>query len=459
VEVDLREAVSALRSSWWLPVVGLLFGGGVTLAFCLAQTPKYTSNAQVFISTTDTRSTADAFQGGQFSQQRVTSYAKLLTGEQLAGRVVQRLHLPMTPRQLAAEVSATAATQTVLIDITVTDPSPERAQEIGNALLEQFSKVVVDLETPAAGGPSPVKVSITEAPDLATTPSSPRTVTDTAAGAVAGLVLGALGALARARLDRTVTETAEAAELTGAPVIGAITRDPALEKEHTIPRGTASRAAENYRQLRTNLQFLNVDDPPRVLMVTSAVEAEGKTTLVINLALALTEMGRRVTIVEADLRRPKVTRYLGMVEGTGLTNILAGTVDFDEVVQPYGDGQLRVVAAGPKPPNPGELLASSQMAALLGKLRGSNDFVLVDSPPLLPVADSTGLAVFVDGVLLSVRYGSTRREQLQQAGTALERVGARTLGVVLNLVPPRADPVYGYGYGQGDGTAGRHAGR
>jgi receptor protein-tyrosine kinase len=99
------------------------------------------------------------------------------------------------------------------------------------------------------------------------------------------------------------------------------------------------------------------------------------------------------------------------------------------------------------------------MAALLGKLRGSNDFVLVDSPPLLPVADSTGLAVFVDGVLLSVRYGSTRREQLQQAGTALERVGARTLGVVLNLVPPRADPVYGYGYGQGDGTAGRHAGR
>jgi receptor protein-tyrosine kinase len=96
------------------------------------------------------------------------------------------------------------------------------------------------------------------------------------------------------------------------------------------------------------------------------------------------------------------------------------------------------------------------MASLIGKLRGSNDFVLVDSSPLLPVADSTGLAVIMDGVLLSVRYGSTRKEQLQQAAATLERVGARTLGVVLNIVPSRAEPVYGYGYGYGHET-GKHA--
>jgi receptor protein-tyrosine kinase len=166
-----------------------------------------------------------------------------------------------------------------------------------------------------------------------------------------------------------------------------------------------------------------------------------------------------VTIVEADLRKPKVTRYLGMVGGVGLTNILAGTADLDEVIQRYGSEELSVIAAGPTPPNPGELLASSHMFALLDKLRAENDFVLVDAPPLLPVADSTGLAVFMDGVLLSVRYGSTRKEQLQQAAATLERVGAKTLGVILNIVPPKAElaTAYGYGYAYGYDQPGKGA--
>ncbi|WP_233517599.1 CpsD/CapB family tyrosine-protein kinase [Geodermatophilus marinus] len=214
-----------------------------------------------------------------------------------------------------------------------------------------------------------------------------------------------------------------------------------------------NRTAEDYRQLRNNLQFLNVDEPPKVIMVSSAVPSEGKTTAVVNLGLALADAGRRVTIVEADLRKPKVTRYLGMVGGVGLSNILADTADLDDVLQRYGTGELSVIAAGPTPPNPGELLSSRHMFALLDKLRAANDFVLVDAPPLLPVADSTGLAVYMDGVLLSVRYGSTRKEQLQQAAATLERVGAKALGVILNIVPPKAElaSAYGYGYSYGYG--------
>ena len=118
----------------------------------------------------------------------------------------------------------------------------------------------------------------------------------------------------------------------------------------------------------------------------------------------------------------------------------------------YREG-LRVIAAGPKPPNPGEMLASSHMRELIDKLRGQNDYVLVDAPPLLPVADSTGLAVAMDGVLLSIRYGSTHKDQVQQAVINLERVGARPLGIVLNIVPPRAQlaSAYGYGYDYGYG--------
>jgi receptor protein-tyrosine kinase len=154
-------------------------------------------------------------------------------------------------------------------------------------------------------------------------------------------------------------------------------------------------------------------------------------------------------VVEADLRRPRITRYLGLVGGVGLTNVLAGTADLADVTQYYGEDGLAVIAAGPTPPNPSELVASTSMAELLDKLRASNDFVLVDSPPLLPVADSTGLAVVVDGVLLTVRYGSTRKDQLQQAAATVQRVGARTLGVIINIVPPKAEIASSLGHGYG----------
>ena len=135
-----------------------------------------------------------------------------------------------------------------------------------------------------------------------------------------------------------------------------------------------------------------------------------------------------------------------MVGGAGLTNVLAGAADLDEVIQRRGHSGLTVLTSGPTPPNPGELLASAQMRKVLEKLAQANDFVLVDTPPLLPVADGAGLAASVDGVILSVRYGSTRRDQAVRAGETLHRVGATVLGVILSLAPRKADPAAGYGY-------------
>ncbi|MGR6967092.1 polysaccharide biosynthesis tyrosine autokinase [Geodermatophilus sp. URMC 61] len=457
--MNLREVFAALRGWWWLPLIGLLIGGALALAVSLLQTALYTSSTQLFVSTRATTSTTEAYQGSQFSQQRVTSYARLITGEELAGRVIDRLGLDETPGELSDQITATATPGTVLIDVTVTDPSADQAQRIADALGDEFTVFVAELETPDDAGMSPVKVTVTDEPEVASAPSSPETARNVALGLLVGALLGAGLAILRARLDHTVKDPDEVVELAGAPVIGTVLRDEVLEKQHTIDRNSANRTAEDYRQLRNNLQFLNVDEPPKVIMVSSALPSEGKTTAVVNLGLALADAGRRVTIVEADLRKPKVTRYLGMVGGVGLTNILAGTADLDEVIQRYGAGELSVIAAGPTPPNPGELLSSSHMFALLDKLRVENDFVLVDAPPLLPVADSTGLAVYMDGVLLSVRYGSTRKEQLQQAAATLERVGAKTLGVILNIVPPKAElsTAYGYGYSYGYDQPGKGA--
>lgn len=452
--MELADLGRALRARWWLPLLGMVLVGAAAVGATLLTTPLYTTSMQFFVSTRDSASSAEAFQGSQFSQQRVTSYARLLTGEELASRVVGDLDLSTSPGELAGRVTATAVPQTVLIDVTVSDPSPDRAQQIAEKLADEFEQMVADLEATGSGGDSPIRVSLTDPPDVPVAPSSPQVARNVGLGLLAGFLLGALLAVVRARLDRNVRNPDEALRLTGAPVIGTILRDETLERRHVVDRIGPNRAAEDYRQLRNNLQFLDVDSPPRVIVVSSALPSEGKTTAVVNLALAIADADRTVTVVEADLRKPKVTRYLGMVGGVGLTNLLAGTADIEDVVQRHGNGLVQVIAAGPTPPNPGELLASSHMADLLAKLRSRTDFVLIDAPPLLPVADTSGLAVHTDGVLLSVRYGSTRRDQLQQAAATLERVGARMLGVILNIVPPKAPEAaavgsgYDYGYDQ-----------
>jgi capsular exopolysaccharide synthesis family protein len=450
--MNFRDMVRALRAAWWMPTLGVVLGGLAAMGVTVAATPVYTSGTQLFISTTDSSSTSEVYQGNQFAEKRIASYAELLTSPELAARVADRLELDLAPDELASNISATPVSGTVVLDVSVTDVSAEQARDIAQAVGREFISVVNELETPAGADVSPVKVTVFGAADLPLEPSSPNPALNLAAGLFLGLLLGAATAIARDRLDRSVKDADQAAELAGAPAIAVILRDNELRTRHRFEPGSYSRGAEAYRQLQTNLQFLDVDHPPRVLMISSALPAEGKTTVAVNLALALAEAGQKVVIVEADLRRPRVTSYLGMLGDVGLTNILAGQATAGDVAQPYGDGSLVVIASGPKAPNPAQLLASGNMSTLLDELRAAYDYVILDAPPVLPVADSTGLAVLADGVLLSIRHGSTTREQLQRTRDTLDRVGATTFGVVLNMVPVRdeASLTNGYGYDYDD---------
>jgi receptor protein-tyrosine kinase len=424
----------------------MLVGGLAAVGINAVVAPKYTAETQLFISVNEGSSTSDVLQGTQLSQQRVASYTQLLTGVELAKRVIAELDLGDKPDELAERVTATTRPETVLIDVTVEDTSAQRAQQIAQTIDEEFPRMVAELET-AGVRTAPVAVTIVSPPDLPTEPSSPNVLRNIAVAALAGLLVGVGGVLLRERLDRTVKTPEQAEALSGAAVIGVVVRDRAIETEHVISTGEPSAPAEDYRQVRTNLQFLSVDSPPKTIMVTSAMPSEGKTTLVVNLARVLADAGRRVVVLEADLRRPAVSRYLGLVGGVGVTAVLTGAAASEEVTQTYADGPFWVIAAGATPPNPGELLGSAAMSDLLLKLREQYDIVLVDAPPMLAVADAAGFAPMVDGVLLTVRHGSTGTEQLQQAATALQRVGARTLGVILNLVPPTAENTSARQYG------------
>lgn len=442
--MDFKELLAAVRAAWWLPVLGVILGALAGLGLNMSQTPTYTASLQLFVSARASAST-DVYTGFLISQQRVKSYVELLSGEQLAQRIVRGSRLDIAPAAVASEISANNNTDTVLIDVSVVDQSPQRAAAIAKAVGEKFPAFVNDLEDNGTG--SLVKVTVTQEPTIPTSASSPRVTRNITVGVLIGLVLGVALAALRTRLDRSIKQSEEARQLAGAPVLGLIPQDKNLEKTHVIDRSAPNRTAEGYRQLRANLQFLNVDNPPKVIMVSSPLPSEGKTTLVVNLAIALADVGRSVVIIEGDLRRPKVIRYLGLVSGAGLTNVLVAGADLEEVVQHYGSSKLAVVGAGPLPPNPGELLASSQMLALLNRLRSENDYVLIDAPPVLPVADAAGMAVHTDGVLLSVRYGQTRKDHLRQTATTIQNVGATVLGVILNVVPPKTQEASLHGYG------------
>lgn len=204
--------------------------------------------------------------------------------------------------------------------------------------------------------------------------------------------------------------------------------------------------SEAFRVLRTNLQFLGLDAPLKSIMVTSASPGEGKTTTIANLAVAFAQAGMRVCLVDADLRRPMVAKLFGVENWVGLTTALIGQNSVDEVIRESVVDGLSILTSGPIPPNPAELLNSARMGGLLAQLQERFDMVLIDTPPVLAVADAAVLAPRTGGVLMVVRSGGVARQQAARAKASLEAVKARVLGVVLEAVSPEGREGYYYYY-------------
>jgi capsular exopolysaccharide synthesis family protein len=197
--------------------------------------------------------------------------------------------------------------------------------------------------------------------------------------------------------------------------------------------------------------YMNVDEPPRVVIVTSALPGEGKSTVAANLAAAIDSSGEEVVLIDGDLRRPTVATSFGLVEGVGLSDVLAGRIPLEDALQRSADHQnLRILGAGAIPPNPSELLGSKAMQQVLRKL-ATSALVVVDAPPLLPVTDAAILAASADGAFVVVAAGKTLDHQLGGAIEHLDAVEAKTLGVVLNRISRRAASQYGGYYGQAPG--------
>lgn len=418
-----------------MTLIGLL--GAV--AATLLTTPTYQASTRLFVSTAAGDSLADVYQGTLFSQERVLSYTELLTGETVAQRTIDELNLGMTASELAEKVTATAKPDTVLINVEVSDESAVRARDIANALSDEFVTVARELETPEDGSTPDARVVVEQRATTPNDPITPKTLNNLLTGLAIGAFAGFGLALLRHYLDTTVKLQDELENIASTGLVGTIPVDKSRKLEPAIAfEGDTSAIAEAFRKLRTNLQFIAVDHPPRVIVIASSAPGEGKSTTAINIASALAEAGHSVCLVDGDMRRPMLAKYLNVVGTVGLTTVLSGAVQLAQALQETSTPGLTVLASGPTPPNPSELLGSVAAKKVLSELRTKFDYVIVDSSPLLAVTDAAILAAAADGVLILARFGHTKRDHLAIAVGNVRDVGAQVLGAVFTMTPPQA---------------------
>ncbi|NGO41094.1 polysaccharide biosynthesis tyrosine autokinase [Streptomyces ureilyticus] len=431
--MDLREYVDVLRRRWRFVVVCILLGL-FTAAAVTALTPRtYTAKAQLFIATND-KNSADAYAGGLFTQQRVKSYTQIATSPVVLRGVIGELDLRTTPEQLANKISAQAPLDTTLVDIGVEDRSPARAQTIADETAAQFTRYIDTIEKGSADAPHLVKASVVGNPEPPTTPTSPRPVLNGAIGLLAGIVIGITGAVLRNSLDTRVRSAGDLRRRLDFTTLGVLPK-PAGRRASTGDRGRGTQRDEALSQLRIRLRLPH-DGTPSSLLVTSAVNGEARTDTAIDLAANVARTGRRVVLVEADLRRPGLATTLGLRDAPGLADVVTGEVALADALQTWEAGHLRVLPGGTPQPDPTTLLSSRYLRQLLRTLEADADFVVMDSPPLLPFADAAILAAEAEAVVLVVQVGKSRYGQVRRALEGLASVGARVLGAVVTAAQP-----------------------
>ena len=312
-------------------------------------------------------------------------------------------------------------------------------------------------------------------------PSRPQKARNILFAFLVGLVGGVGLALFREYLDDTVKSPDDVEALTGLPSLAVVPALPGMSTGRNSRSRSAATAAgvtgprvellsfmqpksqisEAFRALRTSLLLSQADHPPQVILVTSALPREGKTTAAVNLAVTLAQLGDRTLLIDSDLRKPGIRRALNLTSGkdVGLSSYLAGVSSLEEVTIPHPTIEnLAALTTGPVPPSPADLLSSHRMREAITELRHKFKFIVIDSPPVMAATDAVLISALTDGVLLVVRSGETPKEAFTRTRDLLAAVKCRLLGVVLNAVDSSAPDyyysyryypyAYGYGYGE-----------
>ncbi len=516
--MELKEYIAPLLKWWWLIVAATLVATISSYMATKQQPPVYRARTTLMVG----RPIQDPNPSSNelyLTRQLAAAYADIAQREPIRNATMKALGLPWLP-----EYHVRAIPNTNLLEITVIDISPERAQavasELANQLVrmsptnsngvieehrefinQQLTKIeaaiaeteaeltkrqdelaqafsarqIADLEGQITALQNKLNtlrrtyadllaqlpsgatnaISILEPASLPTRPIGPNKKATILMAAALGFVLAAGAAYLLEYLDDTLKNAEDVKKTLGLATLAMVPKmkhNASLEDQLPLLSNGQSAIAESYRVLRTNLQFMAVSQPLRSLLITSPLPTEGKSLTVANLGIALAQSGRRVILIDADLHRPQLHRLFGLRNNVGVTSMLLDDQPrLDDALRETAVPGLWVLTSGPLPPNPAELLDSERMQRLLEQLRDQADILLLDSPPVTALSDAIILATRVDGVLLVLDAGVTRRDAARKATESLSQVNARVIGALLNRVPPR-EIGYGYYYYSHDGT-------
>jgi succinoglycan biosynthesis transport protein ExoP len=493
--------------AWLILLIGLAAGGA---AFFVSsrQTPIYETTTQLLVSDPPAMRSVDS-SPIVTSYDSTSTYSELLTDLPVLQKVKEALNLSRSAQSLRSAITVSVVKTTQIISVSVSDPNPQVATDVANTIgkvfgdriheiqdqrfsasRENLQKQMNDMELQVAGiqkqydeaidpaakdqiqprltqyqglynnlvtsfeqvrlaeAQSSTNVIQVEPATLPPAPISPKPLQTALFVFLVGISLAIGGVLLVDFLDDSIKNPDEIKQRFGISALGIISTHAQVEGRPITIDQPRNPVSESFRSLRTNIQFASVDHPARVLVITSPTPQDGKTTVAINLAVVLAQSGKRVALMDADMRRPKIHRRLNLNNRLGLSNMFVRSLDsLGEAVQDTGIDGLEVVSSGGIPPNPAELLGSQRMQQIIQKLEETNDYILIDTPPVLSVTDAVALSTMVDGVLLVAKPGQTKLTALKQAIEQLRRVNANLLGVVLNDVEPH-NARYGYYYRQ-----------
>jgi capsular exopolysaccharide synthesis family protein len=506
--MQLARYVSLFRSRWWMIVLATVLCAGVAYAVSTHVLKKQytaTSTFEVNIPAPQAGISANNMPA------EVATDAQLVTSFPVAERTVAVLHLgpDLTPSSLLGHTSCTPADLAQTFTCTFTYSSPQLAAHILSTLgqvaiktnennqtkqlgplLKQVTDQIAAATKDRAAAQAGLKSGTGDTAGLTTriatdtttldglaqqesnlkiqlaaqrnsiilidparapaSPTSPRPMLNTLLAALVGLLIGVGAILLADYLDDSPHSPEHLANELGAPIFATLPR--VARRKGGLPEMVVnphSDAAEAYRILRTSIRFANVDSPIRSLLVTSSNTGEGKTTTAANLAVTFAQAGVRVVLIDADLRRPSVHQSFDLDNEVGLTSVLYSQrdVQWSEVLHQGPVARLHILTSGPLPPNPAELLSSRRMSRVMEHLSSWAELIIVDSPPLLAVADPLVLALMTDGVLFVTDVEQSSMHAMQRSREVLGSVGASITGIVLNKVPRGKAGYYEYATG------------
>ena len=452
--MEAARLLATLRRWWWLLLLGIALGGGASYVVSRTMTPVYRATTTLLVNQTQTPGVI-AYNDILTSERLTKTYSELVTKRPVLEAVIARVGQPENIETLRDMVNVSVIRDTQLLRLSAESEDPALAAVLANATAQAFidQNNVTDLSQPGS-------VSVVELATMPASPVKPQIPLNVALGIVAGLVVAAGLVLLMEYLDDTVKSEQDVERLAGLTTLGMVVRFGRRGSRQPVSGyGSRSPAAEAYRAIRTSVQFASMDRPGQVLLVTSPNAGDGKSTTAANLAVTMASAGKRVVLVDGDLRKPSLHRVFSLENKVGLTSALLSGNGARSCIQSSGFDNLLVLASGPLPPNPSELLSSPRMRDLVEALRREADVVVMDSPPALLVTDATLLAALADGTILVAEAGRTRSAALRQAVDGLSRATDRLLGVVLNKTGRRGATAYHHYYQASDAARKRKSSR